>query len=59
MTGQQDLQYIHTSFQREEPMYIRALHGLSGENLDFSTLSHKQIEKGHSSLLYHIGGLKK
>ena len=42
MTGQQLYQKIHTYFQREEPMYIRALQGHSGENLDISTCSHKK-----------------
>ena len=55
MTGQQLHQHIHTNFQRGELLYIRALPGHSGENLDFSTLSHKQIEKGQASSLHHIG----
>ena len=36
-------------------MYIRALQGHSGENLDFSTLSSKQKEKGYAPFLYRVG----
>ena len=55
MTGTQIYHKIHTNFQREELMNIRALQGHSRENLDISTLSQKKIEKGYALLLYHIG----
>ena len=55
MTGQQLYQEIQTQFQREGPVHIRALQGHSGGNLDFSTLSHKKMEKECASLLCHIG----
>ena len=48
-------QKIHTTFHREEPMYIIALQGHPGENRDISTLCHKKIEKGYATLLYHVG----
>ena len=46
MTGQQLFQEIHTNFQPEEPICIRALQGHPGENLDFSTLHTKRLRKG-------------
>ena len=55
MTGRQLDQEMHTNFQREEPMHIRALQGHSGENLDVSTLSREKIDRGYASLLHHIG----
>ena len=45
MTGQQLYQKIHPNCQREEPMYIRARQGNSGEMKVISTFSHKKIEK--------------
>ena len=36
-------------------MFIRALQGHPGKNLDISTLSRKKIHKGYTSMLYHIG----
>ena len=36
-------------------MFIRALRGHSGKNLDISTFSRKRIEKGHEPFLYRVG----
>ena len=47
MTGQQLYQRIHTNFRREEPIFLRALLGHSGKNLDTSTFSHRKIVKAH------------
>ena len=54
-TGQQLCQKIHNSVCREEPMFIGALQGHSGKNLDMSTFSRKKIEKRFAPFLYHIG----
>ena len=53
MTGRQLHQEIHANVQRDQPMYIKALQGHSGDILDISTFSHTEIETGHASLLYH------
>ena len=55
MTSQQLYQKIQTDFRQEEPMYIRAPQGHSGKNLEISMSSHRKIEKGYESWLYHIG----
>ena len=41
---------------REEPMFIRALHGHSGKNMYISTFSFTRIEKGY--IVLHIGVFK-
>ena len=40
MTGHQFFQKIHTNVQRAEPVYIRAVQGHSGKNLDIMTFSY-------------------
>ena len=55
MKSQQLYQVIHNNVRREQPMFIRALQGHSGETLDISTSAHKKIQTGYASLLYHIG----
>ena len=45
MTGPQLFQKIHNNFQREEPMYIRALQNHLRRIRIGSTSSHKKIEK--------------
>ena len=42
MTGQVLYQKVHNSVCREEPMFIRALQGHTGKNLDVSLFSRKK-----------------
>ena len=60
MEGQQLYQKIHNSVCTEEPMFINALQGHSGKNLDFSTFfSETDRERGYAPLLYHMGFSRK
>ena len=51
MTGQQLYQKNHNSVCQEEHLFIGALQGRSGKNLDMSTYFQKKIEKGHAPVL--------
>ena len=55
MTGQKLSWKTHENVYLEEPVFIRARQGHSGNNLDVSTFSHRRIEKGYDPLQYHIG----
>ena len=55
MKGHQSHQKIPNNCRQEEPMFIRALQGHSGNNLEILMLSHSQIEKGYVPFLYDIG----
>ena len=55
MTGQKSFSKAHNGLEYAEPGAIRALQGLSEDNLGISTFSHTRIEKGYAPLLYHVG----
>ena len=46
----------HENVYHEEPVFIRASQGNSGNNLDTPTISRTKTEEGCAPLLYHIGG---
>ena len=54
MKGQQFFRRFITIFA-EKNLCSSELQSHSGKNLDLSTFSHREIEKGYASLLYHIG----
>ena len=55
LTGQKLYRRIHESVYQEEPVFIRALQGQSGNNLDISTFCHAKIEETYEPFLYHSG----
>ena len=46
---------IHDSAYQEEPLFIRALQGHSGNNQENRRFFFKKIEKSYVPFLYHIG----
>ena len=58
MTSQKVYWKMHDSVYREESMFIGALQGHSGNNLDISKLSHTKIEKGSTHHFCTIFGFQ-